>query len=51
LGVYSWLEERLELQYLADDFVSKFVPPHVNLFYCFGGLVFTTFLLPTEVSA
>lgn len=41
---YHWLEERLELQSLSDDVQSKCVPPHVNLFYCFGGLVFTGFL-------
>jgi hypothetical protein len=43
-AVYPWLEERLELQSLSDDVQSKCVPPHVNLFYCFGGLVFTGFL-------
>lgn len=42
--VYAWLEERVELQSLSDDVASKRVPPHVNLFYCFGGLAFTGFL-------
>ncbi len=40
----NWFEERLEIQAVSDDFTSKFVPLHVNIFYCFGGLVFTTFL-------
>lgn len=38
-------EERLEVQAIADDISSKYVPPHVNIFYCFGGLVFTCFLI------
>ena len=41
---YDWCEERLEIQSLADDILAKFVPPHVNLFYCFGGLMVTAFL-------
>ena len=43
--VYDWFEERLEIQAIADDISSKYVPPHVNIFYCFGGLVFTCFLI------
>lgn len=42
--VYDWLEERLELQGIGDDILSKFVPPHVNIFYCFGGIVLTSFI-------
>jgi len=38
-------EERLEVQAIADDISSKYVPPHVNIFYCFGGLVFTCLLI------
>ena len=41
--VYDWFEERLEVQAIADDISSKYVPPHVNIFYCFGGIVFTCF--------
>jgi cytochrome b6 len=41
---YDWFEERLEVQAIADDISSKYVPPHVNIFYCLGGLVFTSFL-------
>jgi cytochrome b6 len=43
--VYDWFEERLEIQSIADDIGSKYVPPHVNIFYCFGGLTFTSFLV------
>jgi len=43
--VYDWFEERLEIQAIADDFSSKYVPPHVNIFYCFGGIVFTCFIM------
>jgi cytochrome b6 len=43
--VYDWFEERLEIQSIADDITSKYVPPHVNIFYCFGGIVFTLFLV------
>ena len=43
--VYDWFEERLEIQSIADDISSKYVPPHVNIFYCFGGIVFTLFLV------
>ena len=34
-----------EIQSIADDITSKYVPPHVNIFYCFGGIVFTLFLV------
>jgi cytochrome b6 len=30
--VYDWFEERLEIQSLADDISSKYVPPHVFLY-------------------
>ena len=29
--VYDWFEERLEIQAIADDVGSKYVPPHVNI--------------------
>jgi len=44
MSIYAWFEERLELQSLSDDILSKFVPAHVNIFYCFGGIVLTSFL-------
>jgi len=44
LILYDWCEERLELQSLADDILAKFVPAHVNIFYCFGGIVLTSFI-------
>jgi cytochrome b6 len=43
--VYNWFQERLEIQAIADDISSKYVPPHVNIFYCFGGIVFVSFLV------
>lgn len=38
-------EERLEIQSIADDVSSKYVPPHVNIFYCLGGITFTCFII------
>jgi hypothetical protein len=32
--IYDWCEERLEIQSIADDILAKFVPAHVNIFYC-----------------
>jgi len=43
--VYDWFEERLEIQAIADDVTSKYVPPHVNIFYCIGGITFTCFII------
>nr|YP_010478892.1 cytochrome b6 [Lietzensia polymorpha]UVI61197.1 cytochrome b6 [Lietzensia polymorpha] len=43
--VYDWFEERLEIQAIADDITSKYVPPHVNIFYCFGGITLVCFLI------
>jgi cytochrome b6 len=40
--VYDWCEERFEIQSIADDILAKCVPPHVNIFYCFGGIVLTS---------
>ena len=44
LWIYDWSEERLEIQCIADDILVKFVPPHVNIFYCFGGVVLVLLL-------
>jgi cytochrome b6 len=43
--VYDWFEERLEIQAIADDITTKYVPPHVNIFYCIGGITFTCFII------
>ena len=43
--VYDWFEERLEIQSIADDISSKYVPPHVNIFYCLGGITLVCFLV------
>ena len=42
--MYEWLEEHLCIQSISDDILSKFVPSHVNIFYCFGGLILTSFI-------
>jgi cytochrome b6 len=42
--LYDWWEERLEIQCIADDILAKFVPAHVNIFYCFGGIMVTSFI-------
>ncbi|VAI84359.1 unnamed protein product [Triticum turgidum subsp. durum] len=48
--VYDWFEERLEIQAIADDITSKYVPPHVNIFYCLGGITLTCFLVQVATS-
>nr|YP_010260984.1 cytochrome b6 [Trentepohlia sp. BN17]UIB38738.1 cytochrome b6 [Trentepohlia sp. BN17] len=45
MKVYEWFEERLEISAIQEDITSKYVPPHVNIFYCLGGIVFTSFLV------
>jgi cytochrome b6 len=42
--LYDWWEERFEIQSIADDILAKFVPAHVNIFYCFGGIMLTSFI-------
>jgi cytochrome b6 len=44
-NVYYWFQERLEIQAIADDITSKYVPPHVNIFYCLGGITLTCFIV------
>ncbi|KAI5677287.1 hypothetical protein M9H77_08237 [Catharanthus roseus] len=39
--VYDWLEEPLEIYAITDDITNKYVPPHVNIFYCLGGITLT----------
>ncbi|MFM7464625.1 MAG: cytochrome b6, partial [Cyanobium sp.] len=43
--VYDWFNERLEIGAIADDISAKYVPPHVNIFYCLGGITLTCFLI------
>ena len=43
--VYDWFQERLEIQAIADDISAKYVPPHVNIFYCLGGITLVCFLI------
>ncbi|NJM96752.1 MAG: cytochrome b6 [Phormidesmis sp. RL_2_1] len=44
-STYKWFDERLEIQALADDISSKYVPPHVNIFYCLGGITLVCFII------
>ena len=44
-NVYDWFQERLEIHAIADDITSKYVPPHVNIFYCLGGITLTCFIV------
>jgi cytochrome b6 len=43
--VYDWLDERLEITPFVDDATGKFIPPHVNIFYCLGGVTLVCFLI------
>ena len=45
LLAFDWFEERLEAQTLLDASATKYVPPHVGLFYCFGGLALMALLV------
>ena len=42
---FQWFQERLEIQGISDDITSKYVPPHVNIFYCLGGITLVCFLI------
>ncbi|MGA1625319.1 MAG: cytochrome b6, partial [Prochlorothrix sp.] len=44
-GVYKWFNDRLEIEAIADDISSKYVPPHVNIFYCLGGITLVCFII------
>ncbi|MGL5035614.1 MAG: cytochrome b6 [Microcystaceae cyanobacterium] len=43
--IFQWFNDRLEVQAISDDIGSKYVPPHVNIFYCLGGITLTCFLI------
>ena len=43
--------DRIAIRDVFDDVGSKYVPPHVNIFYCFGGLVFTSFIAQVTTGA
>jgi cytochrome b6 len=42
---FKWFDERLDIQALDEDISSKYVPPHVNIFYCLGGVTLVCFLI------
>eukprot|EP00962_Isochrysis_galbana_P062134 scaffold52076_cov1961-Isochrysis_galbana.AAC.1 len=45
-SVYDWFQERLEIQAIADDITSKYVPPHVAT-----GFAMTFYYRPTVTEA
>jgi cytochrome b6 len=44
-NVFDWFHVRLVILAIADDITSKYVPPHVNIFYCLGGITLTCFIV------
>nr|YP_003795329.1 cytochrome b6 [Chromera velia]ADJ66571.1 cytochrome b6 [Chromera velia] len=49
--MFNWLNKRIGLNKLAEDFSTKFVPPHVNIFYCLGGITFISLLIQIATGA
>ena len=49
--VIGVVHDRIAIRDVFDDVGSKYVPPHVNIFYCFGGLVFTSFIAQVTTGA
>ena len=45
MNIFLWLDDRLALQEILDGVASIYVPLHVSIFCCFGGLVLTSFLV------
>ena len=43
--LYAWPSNRLDIAAIQKDITTKYVPPHVNIFYCIGCLVFTSFII------
>jgi cytochrome b6 len=43
--VYKWFNDRLEIEAISEDIASKYVPPHVNIFYCLGGITLVCFVI------
>lgn len=43
--LYNWFDKRLDLDDIVSDVQTKYVPRHVNIFYCLGGLTLTCFLV------
>ncbi|CAN6483812.1 unnamed protein product [Victoria cruziana] len=46
----DWFKEHLEIQAIADDIISKYIPPHVNIFHCVGGITLTCFLVQVAMA-
>ncbi|MEI6379611.1 MAG: cytochrome b6 [Cyanobacteriota bacterium ELA615] len=43
--LYKWFNDRLDIDLISDDIASKYVPPHVNIFYCLGGITLVCFVI------
>ncbi len=43
--LYKWFNDRLDIDSISDDIASKYVPPHVNIFYCLGGITLVCFVI------
>ena len=48
---YRFLGFPADVREVFEDVGSKSVPPHVNILYCFGGLVFTSFIAQVTTGA
>lgn len=44
-GTKGWIEERLNLQPVAERVMDHPVPRHITWLHCFGGLTFFTFII------
>jgi cytochrome b6 len=45
MSIYNWFEERLEITSISDDILFKPIPAHISIFYCYGGIVLSSFLI------
>ena len=51
LAYKSTALDRIAIRVMLGIDIVKYVPPHVNIFYCFGGLVFTSFIAQVTTGA
>ena len=50
-NILNQSKEKFKLQSVSDDILSKFIFAHVNIFYCFGGIVLITFIPQVVLSS
>ncbi|KAF1891609.1 hypothetical protein Lal_00008037, partial [Lupinus albus] len=48
--VYDWYEESLEIQMITNDITSKYIPPHLNIFYCLRAITLTYYLVQVAIT-